>query len=68
MAGYDYILEDIRGLCNYVLDYCDMQSGCQTCKLQDLSLGASQGNKCPIHIISMLDNDLADMGVGIRTK
>lgn len=65
MVAYKYILEKIRGLCNYVLDYCDMQTGCQTCELQGIDFGDSS-SKCPIYVISMLDDALYEDGIEIK--
>ena len=61
---YDYILEDVRKLCNYVLKYCDMQTGCEKCKLW--GVGLDSGSQCPIYIMSMLDDALMDEGVALN--
>ena len=61
---YEYILEDTRKLCNYVLKYCDMQTGCETCKLLDIRIG--NDSQCPIYIISMLDGALKDEGIELN--
>lgn len=61
---YDYILEDVRKLCNYVLKYCDMQAGCEKCKLWGIKIGGD--SQCPIYIMSMLDDALMDEGVELN--
>lgn len=66
MARYDYILEDVRKLCDYILGYCDMQTGCTSCELNGITLGGDKGNKCPIYVVSMLDIALHDKGVEMR--
>lgn len=65
MARYDYILEDVRKLCDYVLKYCDVQAGCQDCDLQGINFG-DQSQKCPIYLVSMLDEELYERGVEVR--
>lgn len=58
---YEYLLEDARKLCNYILNYCDMQAGCETCKLWGIHIGNDK--QCPIYIMSMLDEALESEGV-----
>lgn len=55
------ILERIRALCEYALDYCNACDSCADCKLYWEDIGDE--DECPIYLITDLNNQLKDKGV-----
>lgn len=55
------ILERIRALCEYALDYCNACDSCADCKLYWEDIGDE--DSCPIYLITDLNNQLKDKGV-----
>ena len=60
---YKKILQNVRKLCEYTLDYCDDLTGCEKCLLNGITI--DDGADCPIYIIGELNNKLAMEGVKI---